>query len=478
MPDTRLNAETENETAVDGAEQLDELDRDWLADVERALRAEDDHAAFELVRAHSPAEVSELLINLPLRRARSLFALLPIAVAAVVLTGISEELRVALMVDSSIQRIAGIADTLEQDDAVDLLLDLPEEIVEPVLAAMESSDELRDRLQFEEDTAGGIMSNKFVAVLDDWDVGTATRMIRRKATEIQKLYEIYVVDEDRRLVGRLKLRDLLLNDRETPVNQLMRELPASVGPEADQEEVLELAQRLNLQTVPVVDEGNRVIGRITVDELAEIVRDEAEEDMMIMGGVAPDALPDDSVGRIIRSRLPWLIGGLVGASLAGLVVGGFEDKINQAAVLASFIPVVMAMAGNAGIQASTVTVQGLAAGNVWLGDFGSRLGKEFLGSLINGILVAVVLGLLVMLISQFVVLKSPGRLAIAAGLSVATVTVMAATLGAAIPLILKRFGVDPAVASGVFITTANDIFGVIVYFLIASSIYLANAGLS
>lgn len=477
MPETRLNEDRQDDTAGDGAEQVDELDRDWLADVERALRADDDHAAFELIREHSPGEVAELLINLPLRRARSLFALLPVEVAAVVLTGISEELRVALMVDSSIERIAAIADTLEQDDAVDLLLDLPDETVEPVLAAMTSSDELRDRLEFEEDTAGGIMSNKFVAVLDDWDVGTATRMIRRKAAEIQKLYEIYVVDEDRRLVGRLKLRDLLLNDRETPVYELMRELPASVGPEADQEEVLELAQRLNLQTVPVVDEDNRVIGRITVDELAEIVRDEAEEDMMIMGGVAPDALPDDSVGRIIRGRLPWLIGGLVGASLAGLVVGGFEDKINQAAILASFIPVVMAMAGNAGIQASTVTVQGLAAGNVWLGDVGSRLGKEFVGSLINGVLVAIVLGLLVMMISQFVPLHSPGRLAIAAGLSVATVTVMAATLGAAIPLILKRFGIDPAVASGVFITTANDIFGVIVYFLIASSIYLANAGL-
>ena len=321
------------------------------------------------------------------------------------------------------------------------------------------------------------MSNKFVAVLDDWDVGTATRMIRRKAADIQKLYEIYVVDEERRLTGRLKLRDLLLNDRETLVSTIMRKLPASVGPDTDQEEVLDLALRLNLQTVPVVDEDDRVIGRITVDELAEIIRDEAEEDMMIMGGVAPDALPDDSVGRIIRGRLPWLVGGLVGASLAGLVVGGFEDKINQAAILASFIPVVMAMAGNAGIQASTVTVQGLAAGNVWLGDVGSRLGKEFLGSLINGALVAVVLGLLVMLIAQFVELRSPERLALAAGLSVATVTVMAATFGAAIPLLLKRIGVDPAVASGVFITTANDIFGVIVYFFIASTIYLANTGL-
>jgi magnesium transporter len=475
MSDDDHNIEPLSDAPEEDGEMPTDLDRDWLEDVERALRDEDEGTALQLVAGHTPADVAILLINLPLRRARSLFALLPNEAAAEVLTGISEELRAALILDSSIERIAGVADSLEQDDAVDLLLDLPEESLEPVLSVMETAEELRVRLGFEEDTAGGIMSNKFVAVLDDWDVGTATRMIRRKASEIQKLYEIYVVDEDRKLCGRLKLRDLLLNDRETPVSSIMRKLPASVGSDTDQEEVLDLALRLNLQTVPVVDEDNRVIGRITVDELAEIIRDEAEEDMMIMGGVAPDALPDDSVGRIIRGRLPWLIGGLVGASLAGLVVGGFEDKINQAAILASFIPVVMAMAGNAGIQASTVTVQGLAAGNVWLGDAGSRLGKEFLGSLINGALVAVVLGGLVILASQFVDFYSPGRLALAAGLSVATVTVMAATLGATIPLILKRFGIDPAVASGVFITTANDIFGVIVYFLIASTIYLANS---
>lgn len=478
MSDEEHNIEPLTDAPEDDGERLEELDRDWLADVDQALRSEDHVATLGLIQGHTPADISNLLINLPLRRARALYSLLPVDAAGAVLTGISEELRAALMQDASIERIAEVADVLEQDDAVDLLLDLPEDSLEPVLAAMESSEELRDRLDFEEDTAGGIMSNKFVAVLDDWDVGTATRMIRRKASEIQKLYEIYVVDEERRLCGRLKLRDLLLNDRETPVNTIMRKLPASVGPDADQEEVLELALRLNLQTVPVVDEDNRVIGRITVDELAEVIRDEAEEDMMIMGGVAPDALPDDSVGRIIRGRLPWLVGGLVGASLAGLVVGGFEEKINQAAILASFIPVVMAMAGNAGIQASTVTVQGLAAGNVWLGDVGSRLGKEFLGSLINGAFVAVVLGLLVMLIAQFVDLRSPERLALAAGLSVAIVTVMAATFGAGIPLLLKRLGIDPAVASGVFITTANDIFGVIVYFLIASTIYLANTGIA
>ncbi len=471
MSEPQLNPDYDPEEVVEGPE---DVDRELLTRVDRSLKKESYGKTMRLIDDQSPAGIMQLLINLPLRRARKLYSLIPPEDAADVLEEISPELRAALLEESSIDRIAKIADSLEQDDAVELLGDLPEDSVEPILATMEDSEDLRERLEFEEDTAGGIMSNKFVAVLDDWDVETATRMIRRKGPEIEKLYEVYVVDEDRKLCGRLKLRDLLLNDDETPVRELMWAKPASVGPETDQEEVLELAQRLNLQTVPVVDEENRVIGRITVDELAEIVRDEAEEDMMLMGGVAPDALPDDSVGRIIQTRLPWLVGGLAGASMAGLVVGGFEGELKQAAILASFIPVVMAMAGNAGIQASTVTVQGLAAGNVWLGDVGSRLVKEFLGSLINGLLVAAVLAVLVLIVSRFVSLEAPGRLALAAGLSVATVTVMAATFGATIPLVLKKFGFDPAVASGVFITTANDIFGVVVYFLIASSLYLTQ----
>ena len=472
QPESASTATTEAGAAgVDGP-----VDRDKLHELERLLKKEKRGKTLKLVADTPPDELIRLLINLPLRRARRFFTWLPETQAAAALVLLSPELRAALVLDLSVERLARLAGLLEQDDAAELLGDLPEELVEPILALMESAEALRERLAFAEDTAGEIMSSQFVAVLDDWDVGTATRMIRRKAAEISKLYEIYVVDEQRRLVGLLKLRDFLLNSADTPVRQLMRELPASVGPETDQEEVLELAMRLDLQTVPVVDEEQRVIGRITVEELAEIVRDEAEEDMMIMSGVAPDALPDDSVVRIIRARLPWLLGGLVGAALAGLVVGSFEGPLQQAAILASFIPVVMAMAGNAGIQASAVTVQGLAAGNVWHGDFGSRLGKEFLGALINGTTVAAVLTLLVLLVAEFVPLIEPLRLALAAGLSVATVTVVAATFGAGVPLILDRLGFDPAVASGVFIMTANDILSVLVYFLIASSIYLTQIG--
>ncbi|MGB5164141.1 MAG: magnesium transporter [Woeseiaceae bacterium] len=426
------------------------------------------------MRGWSPTDVVELMVQLPLRKARRFWKWLPAGPAVKVLTAINPDLRAVVMQDSSIARLSAIVSEMDDDDAVELLDEFPDEIINAVLEQVPGSQRLRERLEFEEDTAGEVMSNKFVVVLDEWDVGMATRAIRTKAADIETFYEVYVVDEDRRLVGRLQLRDLLLNKKKTRIRDIMREVEVYVYPDVDQEDLLDFASRYRVQTIPVVDEDHHVIGRITLDELQEIVRDEAEEDIMLMSGLAPDALPDDSVGRIIRGRLPWLAGGLLGAVLAGAVVGSFEEQLKQAAILASFIPIVMAMAGNAGIQASTVTVQGLAAGNLWIGDLGRRVTKEFFGSMINGAIIAIALGLIVLLASLLVSIESPLRLAIAAGLSVMLVTMIAATLGSTIPLVLNHLDIDPAVATGVFITTANDILGVLVYFLIASSIYLTG----
>jgi len=450
--------------------------RDLLEEIERLLRDEAQAEVLAIVGDWHPTDLMELLLNLPLKFARRLYGWLPPAVAADVLEEVSTDLRAGLVQDAEIERIAEIAEELDEDDAVELLTDLPDSRVELLLARLSAADDLRERLEYEEDTAGEVMTNKFVVVVDHWNVGMATRAIRRMADEIETFYEVYVVNEARRLVGRLQLRDLLLNKKKVKIRDIMREVTVFVQPDADQEDVLELANRYKVRTIPVVDEEHHVIGRITVEELQEIVRDEAEEDIMLMSGLAPDALPDDSVGRIIRGRLPWLAGGLVGAAMAGAVVGSFEQQLKQAAILASFIPVVMAMAGNAGIQASTVTVQGLAAGNLWIGDLGRRVTKEFMGSLINGSLIAAALGLLVVLVSEFVAFEAPVRLAMAAGVSVLLVTIMAATLGSTIPLVLNHFDIDPAVATGVFITTANDILGVLVYFTVASGIYLSALG--
>ena len=446
--------------------------RELLATLDRLIRDDEQQQVLDVVGYWDPLDIRDLLIFLPIKLARKLFNWLPAGTAVDVLVAVSTDLRAQLMQDIEVVRIAEIAEGLAEDDAVELLDDLPQPVVEEVLDRLPDSDDLRERLEFEEDTAGEAMTTKFVAVLDHWDVRMATRAVRKMADEIESFYEVYVVNEARQLVGRLQLRDLLLNRKKTRIRDIMRDVEVFVSPDEDQEDVLELARTYNVQNIPVVDDEMHVIGRITVEELHEIVRDEAEEDIMLMSGVTPDALPDDSVGRIIRGRFPWLAGGLVGAAMAGVVVGSFEDQLRQAAILASFIPVVMAMAGNAGIQASTVTVQGLAAGNLWIGDLGSRVVKEFLGSIINGALIAIALGILVIVASSFIDVDAPMRLAAAAGLSVLLVTMIAATLGSTIPLVLNHFDIDPAVATGVFITTTNDILGVLVYFTVASSIYL------
>ena len=446
--------------------------RELLDEIEDQIRDEERDRVVGEVGHWDPLDIAELLLHLPIKFARRLFSWLPSSVAVDVLVEVSTDLRSQLMQDFEVSRIAEITAGLEEDDAVELLDDLPEQVVEELLDRLPEGEELRERLEFEEDTAGEAMTTKFVAVHEDWDVRTAIRAVRKMADEIESFYEVYVVNEARQLVGRLQLRHLLLNKKKTRIKDIMRDVDVFVSPDEDQEDVLELARTYNVQTIPVVDEERHVIGRITFEELQEIVRDEAEEDIMLMSGLAPDALPDDSVGRIIRGRFPWLAGGLVGAALAGVVVGSFEDQLRQAAILASFIPVVMAMAGNAGIQASTVTVQGLAAGNLWIGDLGRRVVKEVLGSLINGLLIGIALAALVVVASNFISVEAPARLAVAAGLSVLLVTVIAATLGSTIPLVLDHFDIDPAVATGVFITTTNDILGVLVYFTVASTIYL------
>jgi magnesium transporter len=446
--------------------------RELLEQIEDLIRAGAQGEVLSIIRDWQPADVQELMIHLPIKLARSIHYALPPELAADVLEELSPDLRANLLDSADLDRIVEITEELDEDDVVELLDDLPDPVVAELLERIEDSEELRERLEFENDTAGEAMTGKFVVVHEEWDVRTAIRAVRKMAAEIEAFYEVYVVNEARQLVGRLQLRDLLLNKKRARIGDIMREVTVYVQPDADQEDVLELARKYDVQTIPVVDEEHHVIGRITVEELQEIERDEAEEDIMLMSGLAPDSLPDDSVGRIIRARLPWLAGGLVGAALAGLVVGSFENQLRQAAILASFIPVVMAMAGNAGIQASTVTVQGLAAGNLWIGDLGRRVVKELMGSLINGVLIAIALGLLVVLTAEFVSIEAPYRLATAAGLSVLLVTMIAATLGSTIPLVLNHFDIDPAVATGVFITTANDILGVLVYFTVASTIYL------
>ncbi|UUX51193.1 magnesium transporter [Nisaea acidiphila] len=280
-----------------------------------------------------------------------------------------------------------------------------------------------------------------------------------------------MLDPDGRPVGKFKPRQLLLSPPDSPLSEIMEPDPVVVSADLDQEEVARLSHGRDHKSFPVVDAAGKLIGQITHKKLDQIMREEAAEDLLFMSGVSGDARTTDSVARIVRGRLPWLLAGLIGATFAALVIGSFEESLQQAAILAAFIPVVMSVAGNSGLQASAVSVQALASGTLWPGDVFWRFLRELGGALANGAAVGTVLAVLVILAGPAVGLQAPVQLAAAVAFSLLTVTTIAALVGALVPIALDRAGIDPAAATGVFITTGNDVLGVFVFFVMAELFY-------
>ena len=334
------------------------------------------------------------------------------------------------------------------------------------------SSDASSAFQTQDDTAGAVMRRCFVSVLPQRTIGEVADELRRFSEELEQLDAIYVVDDDRKLIGYLRVRDLLFHPGQALVRDVVRTDLIAVDAETDQEEVLQMANSRGLRVIAVRDAAGRLIGSVTLKELSQIAQEEAEEDMKLLLGMSPDASSQDSPRQIVRRRLPWLAGGLIGASVAAVVIGSYEDELEEAAILASFIPIVMAMAGNAGIQASTVSVQGLASGAIASGDIWRRLGREIMGACMNGTAVALVVALLIAVAEFIFDIPDPLYLALSAGLALIIVTTLASVVGAAVPVILDRFKLDPAVSTGIFITTSNDVFGVLIFFSIASKLYL------
>ena len=283
---------------------------------------------------------------------------------------------------------------------------------------------------------------------------------------------LFVLDDLEKLVGTVNMKRLLLSQGRTRIGEIMETEFITVNTDVDQEDVARLMERYDLITLPVVDEQGRLVGRITIDDVVDVIREEAEEDMQRMSGVAGGEAHTDSILRIVRGRLPWLLMGLAGATMAATVILLFQETLAEAAILASFIPIVMATAGNAGIQSSAIAVQGLASGDLWATDIGRRLGKEVSVALVNGLVAASVLAVAIIAYASLTGVKGPIELAYTAALALLFVVVLATTIGATIPLLLHKMGVDPALATGPFITTSNDIFGILIFFLLANWLYL------
>ena len=451
-----------------GPSGLLELDESVVDDIVALLAAGQRGMVLNLVADLYPADVALLLHHLPATEAKQLFRWLPPEVASDTLAELEDAYRADLLDGLSTAALTDLLDALDTDDAVDVLADLPDEVAVQLLPDLKDTEDLTELLEYGEETAGGLMAREYVSVPPDWTLQEATEEVRRNADAVDEVYTAYVVDADGILVGVVSLKQLLLSSAGVPVREIMETDFISVSVDVDQEKVGQLVQRYDLLSVPVVDEAGRMLGRITIDDVVDVIRDEAAEDIQLMSGLTGEEETIDSALEVSRGRLPWLVVGLVGSGLSGLVIGTFEGTLQQAVVLATFIPIVTAMGGNAAVQSAAIAVQGLGSGELWLSDAFRRLGKEVLVALLNGTVIA---GLLCGTVAALG-LGDVVTLVVTLGLTMVSVSLVATTNGALIPFLLTWIGVDPASAMGPFVTTLNDIIGLAIYFLIATTFYL------
>jgi magnesium transporter len=445
-----------------------EVDESVVNDIVALLDEEQRGMVLNLVADLYPADIALLMRRLPDAEARRLLRWVPPDQGSDVLAEMEEAVRSRLLAGLPSRVLVALIDALDTDDAADVLADLPDETALQVLPALDDAEDLTDLLEYGAETAGGIMAREYVAIPPDWTLQEATEEVRRIAADVDEVYTAYVADEEGMLVGVVSLKQLLLSAGSVKVRDIMDSEFISVSPEVDQEEVSRVVQRYDLVSVPVVDEAGRMMGRITVDDVVDVIRDEAEEDIQLMSGLTGQEETVDTAVQVSRGRLPWLIVGLVGSGLSGTVIGVFEATLEQAVVLATFIPIVTAMGGNAAVQSAAIAVQGLGSGELWLSDAFQRLGKEVLVALFNGIVVAALLCGTVAALGMGDVTMLVATL----GLTMLSVSLVATTNGALIPFLLTWAGVDPASAMGPFVTTLNDILGLALYFLIATTLYL------
>ncbi|WKK65503.1 magnesium transporter [Lutimonas zeaxanthinifaciens] len=443
-----------------------EVTKEFLEEIKQLISANDEKALLNLLSEEHPADIAEIIDELDLDNATYLFKLLDSEQTAEALLEIHEDDREKILKNLSAEEIADEIDEMDTDDAVDIIQELPVERVEKVISEIEDDSHAKDiveLLNYEEGTAGSLMAKELVKVKETWMVPTCVRKMRSQAQEVTRVHSIYVVDKENRLIGRLSLKDLLVASPKDRVSDIYIPKVDSVHVSDKGEDVALLMQKYDLEAIPVVDDDNTLIGRITIDDIVDLIKEEAEKDYQMAAGITEDIDADDSILDKTKARLPWLILGLVGGLAAASIMGGFEEALTNFPELFYFTPLIAAMAGNVGVQSSAIIVQGLANNNI-KGSMINRMFKEIGLSIINGVLLAA----LIFVFGFF--LNYSTNISVTISISLIMVIILASLIGTFVPLILDKNGIDPAVATGPFITTSNDIFGIFIFFYIAKLI--------
>lgn len=446
------------------------LSEELISLVKALIREKNQASLKKLIDAMRAADVADLIEHLGQDERLCIFELLKPEGAGEVLLEMEPPVQERILGGLDDRAIMEIIQKLDSDDAADLVGDLPEERARAIIETVgeDVSQELRKLLPYPEDSAGGIMALEYVAVNAESTIQEAIERIREKREEVENVYYVFVVDEHQRLAGVVSLKSLLLEPPSRRVKEIMNPEIVSAYVYTDQEEVAHLVKKYDLVSIPVVDEHHRLVGRITHDDIIDVIEEEVDEDIALMAGVINQEIAEDSPFKISRARLPWLIVGLLGGILAAVVINQFEASIEKVVALSFFFPVIMAMGGNTGTQAATVAVRGLATGDISVMNIGRRIWVELKVALVNGVVCGVLLSLIV-----GVWLSSP-VLGAVVGVALIIIILTSGLVGASVPLMLKKLDIDPALATGPFVTTSNDIISLFIYLTLVTLTLLAS----
>ena len=442
------------------------LTQDVLEAIKSLIGAQNASELKEFFTDFHYADIAEVVNELDTQEALFLIRTLDSERTGDVLTEIDEDQREEILKELSAVEIATELAELDTDDAADIITELPTELAKEVISEIEDREhaaEIIELLRYDENSAGGLMAKELIKVNENWTVTTCVREMRAQAEYVTRVHSIYVVDNENILKGRLSLKDLLISPNQAHIKDVYIPKVDYVTVNEDPEEVAKIMAKYDLEAIPVVDEMKRLVGRITIDDIIDVIKEEADKDYQQMAGITQDVYADDSILDLTKARLPWLIVGLLGGLGAAFIMGTFEAIINEHAILFFFTPLIAAMAGNVGVQSSAIIVQGIANDDI-RGSISARLSKELLLALLNGFILAALLFL------STWIWKGDVLTATAVSLSLIAVIVIAGLIGTFIPLFLNKRGIDPAVATGPFITTSNDIFGILIYFWMAKLI--------
>ncbi len=447
-----------------------ELNEKFIAYLSNLIHNKDNNKINSLLKNVHPSDIADILEALNEGEAQFLFELIEKEKSANVIVEVEDEVRDSLLSELSEKEIAKeVIDNLESDDAADLIGDLSDEKQEKVLSYIEDEEyfnTITDLLSYQENSAGSLMAKELIAVNENWSTKECLIEMRKQATKIKKIHTVYVVNNSNELVGTLSLRQLLISESNTQIEKIVKKNIVSIKAMESREIVANTMNKYNLVVLPVIDDENKLIGRITADDVMEIIKEEAEKDYQMASGITEDVDSSDNIWLITRARLPWLLIGLLGGVFGAGIINGFEIT-NQNLQLAFFIPLIAAMGGNVGVQSAAIIVQGLANNSLKANNLLSRLLKELIVAIINGLICSLLIFATILLFFPF---DDGFLLAISVSISLLTVIIFAALFGTFIPIFLYRNKIDPALATGPFITTVNDVFGLFIYFYISIKI--------